>query len=62
MAQKIVTSTSPRIFEEKVNQLLEDGWKVVPGSMINSVSSHYDKTWSRSEVNYLCSVVLEKST
>ena len=57
--QKIVTGTNPTAFEREVNQLLEQGWKVVPGSMTNSVSSHYDKSWNRNDVNYLCSVVLE---
>jgi hypothetical protein len=62
MKQRIVTGTNPTLFESEVNQLLEQGWKVVPGSLTNSVSSHYDKTWARSETNYLFSVVLEKSS
>jgi hypothetical protein len=62
MKQKIVISTNPLAFEREVNDLLDQGWKVVAGSMMNSISSHYDKTYGRSDVNYLCSVVLEKQT
>lgn len=62
MKQLLVTDTDPTNFEKRVNELIEQGWKIVPMSLQTSVSStSYESGFGdRISTSYVCSVVMER--
>jgi hypothetical protein len=62
MKQLIVTDTNPTNFEKRVNELIDQGWRVVPLSLQTNVASTcYDSGFGdRISTSYVCSVVMEK--
>ena len=54
MEQKLVIETDPKKFEKVVNDLIEQGWRIVPESLNTSVSNAIYNN------HYICSVILEK--
>jgi len=66
MEQKLLASTDLTAFKVEVNNALNEGWRVVPGTLqVSAASTSYNRGsdhYSTPIISYACVVVVEKQS